>query len=687
MSKIVDNSKFRVENQTKVDIDEIKLIDMIASNLFFIYIFIGIAAFNNLFYLAFALFVYCLSFKVQKEIVKNKIKDELIQDLDLVSNDNLKGKYSIKLGTLVKEHKKVVHKLSFLNTIKKMFGFNYEEKEILYSEVLTSAKSNVITPVLQTDEMIKEHTCLMATTGGGKTELLINAYIESTIARGGGLFAVFGKADNIFLQKSQSIAAKYNRLQDVLVYDFVEDKKGKTNSNTINIFEIGNAKNITTTLVNIADFEANTWGQGSKTYLTSFLKFVLVLRDSNFFIDVSKINLIYESNDKFEKYKENIKSLDYFAFQKLITDNELLFKLLIIFDEMYENHKVELNEILYKKFKDIIVSEEDNNVILAHLSNEEKNHLHSEIKQVIVSQSRVENWESLKKYFQTGVETENGIYNGIEALTLKYPSTNGVFYKLSESIDNLKNLINFFDSFPSILKNQSNDIPILDAIDSNKIVIFNIPGQNRVYAPILAEMVVSFLNALLERRGKDYKADTTSLVILDEINSWLKTRKDKSFDIGDIQSVIRSLDMAAVLSFQSSLKETLGSVDASQVMATTNTIIALKLKDKDLIKDLNESIDKVKKLELEENQHKEYNSTKKNQQNSEEVKYTKTEEDYFKIAMLQSLKKGMGFIVRNGHVGKFMANYISQKDMYENPKKEVLLNRYISLEELKKELL
>lgn len=106
---------------------------------------------------------------------------------------------------------------------------------------------------------------------------------------------------------------------------------------------------------------------------------------------------------------------------------------------MYENHKAELNEILYKKFKDIIVSEEDNNVILAHLTNEEKNHLHSEIKQVIVSQSRVENWESLKKYFQTGVETENGIYKrGIEALTLKYPSNNGVFYNLSVSIDNLK---------------------------------------------------------------------------------------------------------------------------------------------------------------------------------------------------------------------------------------------------------
>ena len=687
MSKIVDNSKFRVENQTKVDIDVIKLIDMIASNLFFIYIFIGIAAFNNLFYLAFALFVYCLSFKVQKEIVKNKIKDELIQDLDLVSNDNLKGKYSIKLGTLVKEHKKVVHKLSFLNNIKKMFGFFYEEKETLYSQVLTSAKSNAITPVLQTDEMLREHTCLMATTGGGKTELLLNAYIESAIARGGGVFSVFGKSDNVILQKVQSIAAKYNRLQDVLVYDFSEDKQGKTNSNTINIFEIGNAKNITTTLVNISDFETDIWGKGAKSYLTSFLKFILVLRDSNFFIDISKIDLIYESNDKFEKYKENIKSLDYYAFQKLITDNELLFKLLIIFDEMYENHKKELNEILYKKFKDIIVSEEDNNVILAHLTNEEKNHLHSEIKQVIVSQSRVENWESLKKYFQTGVETENGIYKGIEALTLKYPSNNGVFYNLSVSIDNLKNLITFFDSFPSVLKNQSNDISILDAIDSNKIVIFNIPGQNKVYTPVLAEMVISFLNSLLERRGKDYKADTTSLVLLDEINSWLKTKKDKSFNIGDIQSVIRGLNMASVLSFQSSLKETLGSVDASQVFATTNTIIALRLTDEDLIESLNKKVEKVKKLELEENQHKEYNHKNKNQSTTEESKYTKSEEDYFKPQMLSSIKKGEGFIIRNGHVAKFMSNYVEQKPMYKTEKDEVFLNKYISLEELKKELL
>ena len=685
-NNVIDNNKFRVENQTQIDLDEIKLINMIASNSFFIYIFIGVAMFNHLYYLAFALFAFTLTFNIQKQQAKNKIKEEIVKDLNLVSNDNLNNKYSIKLGTLVKDHLKDVEVLSFFNSLKKMFGFKYEATKIIESQVLSSSKNNTITPCLQTDEMLREHTCLMATTGGGKTELLLNAYIESTIARGGGVFAVFGKSDVATLQKVQSIAAKYNSLQNVLIYDFAEEKSGKTNSNTINVFELGNAKNIITTLVNIADFETDTWGKGSKAYLTSFLKFILTLRDANFFISPSQIDIVYNSNNKFEEYKKSIKTLDYFAFQKLITDNEQLIKLLIIFDELYVNHKTEMNEILYKNFKEMIVDDEDNNTVLAHLSNEEKNHFHSELKQLIVNQSRVENWEKLKTIFQTGVETENGIIKGLEALTTAYPSNNGVFYTLSVSIDNLKNLIEFFDAFPSILKNQSNDISILDAIDANKIVIFNIPAQNRVYGPILAELVVSLLSTLLERRGKDYRADVTSLVLLDEVNSLLKTKKDKSFNIGDIQSVIRGLNMALILSFQSSLKETLGSVDASQVMATTNTIISLRLTDEDLIEGLNKKVAKVKKLELEENQHKEYNPKNKNQPTTEESKYTKSEEDYFKPQMLSSIKKGEGFIIRNGHVAKFMSNYIKQTPMYKTEKDEVMLNRYISLEDMKREL-
>ncbi len=338
-NNVINNNKFRIENSTQVDLDDIKLINIITSNYFFIYIFIGVAIFNHLYYLAFGLFVFTLTFNIQKQQAKNKVKEEIVKDLNLVSNDNLNNKYSVKLGTLVKEHLKDFEVLSFFNSFKKTFGLKYEATKIIESQVLTSSKNNAITPALQTDEMLREHTCLMATTGGGKTELLLNAYIESTISRGGGLFSVFGKSDNAILQKVQSISAKYNRLQDVLIYDFAEEKTGKTNSNTINVFELGNSKNIITTLVNIADFETDTWGKGAKAYLTSFLKFVLTLRDANFFIDVSKIDIVYNSNDKFQEYKKSIKTLDYFAFQKLITNNELLIKLLIIFDELYINHK------------------------------------------------------------------------------------------------------------------------------------------------------------------------------------------------------------------------------------------------------------------------------------------------------------------------------------------------------------
>jgi len=398
-----------------------------------------------------------------------------------------------------------------------------------------------------------------------------------------------------------------------------------------------------------------------------------------------QIDTVYNSKNKFEEYKKSIKILDYFSFQKLITDNELLIKLLIIFDEIYINFKTEINEVLYKKFKEIIIEEEHNNVVLAHLTNEEKNQFHSELKQLLVNQSRVENWEKLKTIFQIGVETENGIIKGLDALTLAYPSNNGVFYTLSVSIESLKSLFEFFDSFPSIFKNQANDISILDAIDSNKIVIFNIPGQNKIYAPVLAQLVNTLLSVLLERRGKDYKSDVTSLVLLDEINSWMKTKDNKSYGIGDTLSVIRSLNMAAVLSFQSSLKETLGSVDTSQVFANTKTIIALQLEDKDLIEDLNKRVAKVKKLELEENIHSEYNSKTKNQ-TTEESKYTKSEEDYFKSTTLSNIKNGEGFIIRKANVAKFMANYIEQTPMYKTEKDEVLLNRYISLEDMKREL-
>ena len=97
------------------------------------------------------------------------------------------------------------------------------------------SKDNAIAPVLIDDSILREHCVLMATSGGGKTELLLNAYIESSISRGAGVFAIFGKADNSMIQRVQSLCATYNRLSDLLIFDFNPDKRGKFNSNTINL--------------------------------------------------------------------------------------------------------------------------------------------------------------------------------------------------------------------------------------------------------------------------------------------------------------------------------------------------------------------------------------------------------------------------------------------------------------------
>ena len=143
--------------------------------------------------------------------------------------------------------------------------------------------------------------------------------------------------------------------------------------------------------------------------------------------------------------------------------------------------------------------------------------------------SNVPDWQKLKETYLNGVITENGtVIKGIEAVNLKFPQRSGSFYDLSVAQGLMDKLVNFFDSFAPILKNVNSDLNILDAIDSNKIVIVNLPGQNKIYSPILAELLVSTLNLLAERRGKDFIPDTTTLVILDEINSWLKIKNNQN---------------------------------------------------------------------------------------------------------------------------------------------------------------
>lgn len=681
------NDKIRVNTHTKFDDSEEKLIDEVFwSSYLWLILFFVFSISLKIHFFAFALFVYFFSFKFQKNLLRNKTKDKKIKELSLLDNNNLKSKYSVHLGTLVKKHKKDDDVLTIYNQVRKFFGFDYEIEKTIPSQKRTSSKDNAITPVLIDDSILKEHCALMATSGGGKTELLLNSYIESSISRGSGVFAIFGKADNVMLQRVQSICATYNRLSDLLILNFNPDKRGKFNSNTINLFELGASKDIITMLTSIANLDGNDeggWNGKAKLYLSSILKVILTLRDASFFLDISKIDKVFNSNNKFDEYQKHLVKLDYFSFNRLSSETDLLIKFLLIFDDIYETNKNEINSKLYENFIKIIEDESKNNSSLSHLDSSVKNQFHNELKNVVIMLSNVPDWQKLKETYSNGVVTESGTtVKGIEAVSLRFPQRSGTFYDLSVCQGLMDKLVNFFDSFAPILKNVNSDLNILDAIDSNKIVIVNLPGQNKIYSPILAEVLVSTLNLLSERRGKDFVPDTTTLVILDEINSWLKTKNNQSYQIGDLLSVIRGLYMGAVLSFQSDLKETMGSIDNSQIIANVKTIISLKLEDVELIKLLNSKVQKVEKITLEESMKRDKNLKKS--QNNEDSKLTKSEEDFFKPEMLSNIKNGEGYIIRNSIASPFMSKYMVQKSLYKTAKDDVVLNRYVDVDVIRK---
>ena len=129
-----NNDKIRVNTYTKIDDSEEKLLDEVFwSSYLWIILFFVISIGLKIHFFEFALFIYFFSFKFQKSLLRNKIKDEKIKELALLNNDNLKSKYSVHLGNLVKKHKKDVDVLTLYNQVKRFFGFDYEIKKTISS--------------------------------------------------------------------------------------------------------------------------------------------------------------------------------------------------------------------------------------------------------------------------------------------------------------------------------------------------------------------------------------------------------------------------------------------------------------------------------------------------------------------------------------------------------------------------
>ena len=159
-------------------------------------------------------------------------------------------------------------------------------------------------------------------------------------------------------------------------------------------------------LTSIANPEGNDeggWNGKAKLYLSSLLKAILTLRDANFLLDISKIDKVFNSNNKFEEYQKHLVNLDYFSFNRLLSETDLLIKFLLIFDEIYETNKNEINTKLYENFIKIIEDESKNNSSLSHLDNSVKNQFHNELKNVVIMLSNVPDWQKLKKTYLNGV--------------------------------------------------------------------------------------------------------------------------------------------------------------------------------------------------------------------------------------------------------------------------------------------
>jgi len=116
---------------------------------------------------------------------------------------------------------------------------------------------------LLNEEMLRGHVQVSGTTGSGKT-VWLKATLEQQIARGGGAFTVFGKADNKMLQQIYKVAADYGREQDLYVIDWTATRQRakiarqrygkKVISHTINLFEMGDERDIVNAFLGFDSF-------------------------------------------------------------------------------------------------------------------------------------------------------------------------------------------------------------------------------------------------------------------------------------------------------------------------------------------------------------------------------------------------------------------------------------------------
>ncbi|SFP96152.1 restriction endonuclease [Hydrogenimonas thermophila] len=606
------------------------------------------------------------------------------KEMALVENKETQN-YAICLGYRVKEHykKEYYEEYSFTQSIIRILNKNIEPKKRIYATQYDSRRTNILEPILIDDDSLRQHLLVIGTTGSGKTQLL-KGILEQQIGRGGGALAVFGKADNAMLQQIYSVAAEYDRHQDLFIVDWLATKEQVLDSvnnndkavitNSINLFDFGTATDIINLFLKISNVkDTDSWGIGAKQFLEALLKMLILLREAKLTFNVDKIDEILLADNTLDALIENYEDLNYYNFAEYIVSTEKLLKLIAVIEKIYQQEPTRFDNLLFntdnKKLDD--TTELYESFIVA-----ERDMIHKELKNVIQTQSTNIN---ISKVLKTIIDD---VYNGFNKILSEVKSSNGAFYKIEVSQSHFGKVLSFFNKFSMVLQNRERDFDFIEAIRSGKLVVFNIPGQDSEDASTIGKLVFGVLQLLVKKQAKAYKLEQTHLCILDEINSWAKGRDGEVLGLGDVMSVIRGLGLAGIIAYQSDLESLdMGKgIEAGQAEANANTIITLKNNDNKIIKKLNERVPK-RLVRRKKDEIRMKNSSKNN---SEIVTIEEKEEDFFKAGMLQSLKAGQGYIIRENRAEKMITYYLANK-MYSKKNEATLpITKTMSLDQIKR---
>jgi len=523
-------------------------------------------------------------------------------------------------------------------------------KEGVYATQRDARNSNIISPILLNDETLRQHVQIIGTTGSGKTQLL-KSVLEQQIARGGGAFAVFGKADNVMLQQIYAVAVEYGREQDFFVVDWTATKEQAKQSmkltgapvltNAINLFDLGSVDDVVNSMIKIAGLDKNTdkWGAAAKDYLSATLRLLALLKDADLTFDIDKIDEILSDDRPLDAVINNREELSFYTLSEIITSMEKTFKLVALIEKIYTTDRARFEALLF----DLGAADHDG---VDYAESTSRDEIHLPFKKVLETQIN-------------GITVDRITAAIFESVSLGFEKLVGsvdhrTFYKLEVSKSQLGELITFYDKFALVLKNKRSDFDFVEAFRSGKIIIFNVPGQESEDARIIGKMVMAVLNLLIKKQGKAPRLEQTFLAIFDEVNSWAKGSQEDVFGLGDILSVVRGLGMAGIVAHQSSL-DSMGknTSEREQVQANINTKIVLKTESTDIIREINELVGK--------REVKYYKDKIKNVKSISDDDAEIVERDYFKKETLGSLWAGQGFFIRNRVVQEMVTYYLPDR--------------------------